>query len=400
MRDILKGRRVLDFTQIGAGPTCAMLLGDFGADVIKIEPPGGDLGRGLGPPWYAGQSPIHIAFNRGKRSICLDLRSVDGMSIAHEMARRCDVVVESFRPGVMARLGLGFDEVKALNPRVVYCSVSGFGQTGPKASQAGVDGILQAASGLMGLIGIEGLEPCKVQAPVVDVFTGYVGALGVLARLLERDKTGVGGMVDVSLLASAVALQQSAVTSYMGERIEPARLGSAAPYSAPNEAFRTSDGWIMVAAYMEPRWKRLCALLLRPDLEDDPRFRTSGDRVRNRPALRELLNEAFGRNTSAYWLSLLQAEDILCSKVAGYADLVEDSQVKHLNLLVSLEHEALGSFSTPGSAINARQTNASSYTAPPQLGQHTLEILRDLGYSESAAALLIERGAAAIPRPS
>jgi crotonobetainyl-CoA:carnitine CoA-transferase CaiB-like acyl-CoA transferase len=202
----------------------------------------GDLARSLGPPWYGNESPIHLAFNRGKRSVCIDLKTSQGLALAREMTIRCDVVLESVRPGVMSRFGLGYDDLKKQNPKLNYCAVSGYGQRGPFADRAGVDGILQAASGFMGLIGIDELDPCKVQAPIVDVFTGYVSALGVVARLVERLTTGSGGFVDVGLFSSAIALQQSALTTFLGDRVQPAKLGSAAPYSAPNEAFETKDG--------------------------------------------------------------------------------------------------------------------------------------------------------------
>jgi crotonobetainyl-CoA:carnitine CoA-transferase CaiB-like acyl-CoA transferase len=397
MRDLLKGHRVLDFSQIGAGPTCGMLLADFGADVIKIEPPSGDMGRDLGPPWYGSQSPMTIAFNRGKRSICVDLRKDDGLALVRELAGGCDVIVESFRPGVMQRFGLSYDDLTVANPRLVYCAVSGYGQTGPYAQRAGVDGILQAASGLMGLIGVDDTEPCKVQAPVVDIFTGYVGALGVICRLLEREKTGKGGFVDVSLFGSAIALQQSAITAYLGDPVQPTKLGSAAPYSAPNEAFRAKDGWIMVAAYMQTRWRKLCEVLDRCDLIDDERFCTSSQRVVNRPALRKDLNREFATGTCAEWLAALDDNDILCSKIADYADVVQHAQLQHLKLVVDMQHRVLGSLSAPGNPINPIEMNNTEYRAPPLAGEDTRDILRELGTSDVRIDRLLASGALVIP---
>jgi crotonobetainyl-CoA:carnitine CoA-transferase CaiB-like acyl-CoA transferase len=397
MRNLLKGHKVLDFSQIGAGPTCSMLLADFGADVIKIEPPGGDIGRGLGPPWYGSQSPITIAFNRGKRSICVDLRKEDGLALVRGLAGNCDVIVESFRPGVMKRFGLSYDDLKVENPGLVYCAVSGYGQTGPYAQRAGVDGILQAASGLMGLIGVDDQEPCKVQAPVVDVFTGYVGALGVVCRLLEREKNGKGGFVDISLLGCAIALQQSAITAYIGDPVQPAKLGSAAPYSAPNEAFRAKDGWIMVAAYMQPRWRKLCEVLGRRDLIDDERFSRSSRRVVNRPALRKELNGEFAKRTCSEWLAALETNDILCSKVADYADVMDHAQVKYLHLVVEMEHKIMGRVSAPGNPINPIEMNSTGYGAPPLLGEETRETLRELGITDARIDRLLASGALIVP---
>jgi crotonobetainyl-CoA:carnitine CoA-transferase CaiB-like acyl-CoA transferase len=392
IRTCLDGIRVLDFAQIGAGPTCTMMLGDFGARVVKVEPPAGDHGRRLGPPWYGALSPVHIAFNRGKQSICIDLKDPAGREVAYRLALKSDVLVESFRPGVMDQLGLGYRALSAERPDLVYCAVSGYGQTGPLAQEAGVDGILQAASGLMGLIGDGVSGPCKVQAPIVDISTGYIGALAVLAALMTRAKTGRGALLDVSLFATAVALQQSAVTSFLGDGQKPAKLGSAAPYSAPNEAFEASDGWIMVAAYIGDRWRRLCEILELPLLADDSRFRTSSDRVVNRTTMRAVLGAAFRRRSCNEWLPQLKAADILCSKVADYADLLANPQLRHLGLLIDLHHPLDGTFRTPGSPINPRETNEAPYPPPPRLGEHSREILALAGYAPSEADALLASG--------
>jgi crotonobetainyl-CoA:carnitine CoA-transferase CaiB-like acyl-CoA transferase len=393
IRTCLDGIRVLDFTQIGAGPTCTMMLSDFGARVVKVEPPAGDHGRRLGPPWYGALSPVHVAFNRGKHSIGMDLKTPAGKEVAHRLAQKADVLVESFRPGVMDALGLGYRALSAERPDLIYCAVSGYGQSGPMAQEAGVDGILQAASGLMGLIGDGTSGPCKVQAPIVDVSTGYIGALAVLAALMTRAKTGRGALLDVSLFATAVALQQSAVTSFIGDGQLPAKIGSAAPYSAPNEAFEARDGWIMVAAYIGDRWRRLCEILELPHVADDPRFRTSSDRVAHRAAMRAVLGEAFRRRSCDEWLAKLKAADILCSKVADYTDLLANPQLHHLGLLVDLHHPLDGTFRTPGSPINSRETNAAPYLPPPRPGEHAREILVLAGYTQEEAEVLVASGA-------
>jgi crotonobetainyl-CoA:carnitine CoA-transferase CaiB-like acyl-CoA transferase len=393
IRTCLDGIRVLDFSQIGAGPTVTMMLGDFGARVVKVEPPAGDLGRHLGPPWYGGHSPVFIAFNRGKESICIDLKSDGGKQVAHRLAAQADVLVESFRPGVMDQLGLGYAALSAKHPALIYCAVTGYGQTGPLSQEAGVDGILQAASGLMGLIGDAASGPCKVQAPIVDVSTGYIGALAVLAALMERQKTGRGSYLDISLFATAVALQQSAVTSYLGDGQQPAKMGSAAPYSAPNEAFEASDGWIMVAAYIGERWRRLCELLDLPHLIEDPRFRTSSDRVVNRAAMHHELGGAFRQRSCGDWLSLFSAADILCSKVADYTDLLANPQLAHLNMLVDLHHPADGHFRAPGSPINPRETNTAPFTPPPRLGEQFRSILSEASFTSDEIEGLLASGA-------
>ena len=377
LRDSLKGIKVLDFTAIGAGPNCTMTLADLGAEVIKVEPPSGELGRKLGPPWYGEESPVHIAFNRGKKGISLDLKQESDRQSALELCLSADVVVESYRPGVMARFGLGYEHLAKAKPALIYCSVTGFGQTGPMADEAGVDGIIQAASGLMSLIGVEGEEPCKVQAPIVDVTTGYIAAVGILSRLAARHEPGfIGGHLDVNLLSSAVALQQSAVTSYFGEGKVPAKIGSAAPYSAPNEAFETSDGWIMVAAYIGDRWDRLCRVLGMPELIDDPRLTDSSTRVTNRAYMREVLTPTFRTRTTEAWMNLCKPEDILCAKVSDYDDLVKNEQIQHLGMIAEVESSVGGfSYSMPGFPINSREASEQGYRGPPGIGADNEEIL-------------------------
>lgn len=377
VRDSLKGIKVLDFTQIGAGPNCTMTLADLGAEMIKVEPPSGEIGRRLGPPWYGEESPIHIAFNRGKKSICLDLKQESDQATALELCLSADVVVESYRPGVMDRFGLGYPALSAAKPALIYCSVTGFGQTGPMAHEAGVDGIIQAASGLMSLIGVEGEEPCKVQAPIVDVTTGYIAAIGILAKLATRNNADfVGEHLDVNLLSCAVALQQSAVTSYFGEGKLPSKIGSAAPYSAPNEAFETSDGWIMVAAYIGDRWDRLCRIMGLPELIGDTRFIDSSTRVSNRTEMRAALAPTFRGKSTETWLKLCKAEDILCAKVSDYDDLVQNEQIQHLGMIAEVE-SSVGdfSYSMPAFPINSREGAEQGYRSPPGVGANTDEVL-------------------------
>lgn len=400
LRKSLEGVRIADFSQIGAGPTCSMFLGDLGADVIKVEPPTGDIGRVLGPPWIADDlSSVFAAFNRNKRSVCIDLKSERGLEAAIRIARSCDVLIESFRPGVMERFGLGYEAVRALNPGIVYCSVSAYGSTGDAARLGGVDGIVQAASGLMSLLGDEGQPPSKVQAPIVDVTSGYIATIAVIAQLYERQRTGVGGYLDVAMFAAAVALQQSSLTGFLGDGDLPQRLGSAAPYSAPNEAFPASDGWIMVAAYQGGRWERLCDLLGRPDLLSDPRFTTSALRVRNRQAMRTELAAAFSGRSCAYWLERLMAEDILCSKVCDYIDLLQDPNLAHLQLITTLTDELGRSYRVPGFPVNSRESQSLPHRAAPVLGQHTTEVLAELGFSAAETTALLAAGAVLADRP-
>lgn len=394
LKDSLQGVRVLDFSQMAAGPLCSMLLADLGAEVIKVEPPDGDLARTLGPGWIGDDSALFHAFNRDKRGICLDLKSADGVAVARTLAARADVLLESMRPGVMERLGLGWEQLRQDHPRLVYCSISAYGQTGPYAQRAGVDGILQADSGLMSIIGVPGAEPCKVQTPVVDVITGHIACTAIVAKLLQRARDGQGGHLDVNLLNSAIALQLPSIASYLSDGALPERIGSAAPYSAPNEAFETADGWIMVAAYMSGRWERLCAVLGSAKLLEDERFATSTSRTAHRPQMREALAGAFRQRTTADWLERLQAADILCAKVAGYDDLVRHPQVQANGMLTQVDVPQVGPVTLPGFPINSVQENARPRRAAPRLGQDTREVLRDCGVDAAVIERLLDSGAA------
>ncbi|MDQ0140818.1 CaiB/BaiF CoA transferase family protein [Cupriavidus necator] len=393
LRDALDGLTVIDFTQIGAGPTCTMLLADMGARVIKVEPPGGELGRGLGPGWLGDDSALFHGFNRNKLGVALDLKSADGVAVARRLIAGADIVVQSMRPGVMERLGLGHAQLAGAHRALIYCSISAYGQDGPYAGRAGVDGIMQADSGLMSLIGLPGGEPCKVQAPVVDVMTGYVACVGVLAKLAQRARDGLGGHLDVNLLNAALALQQSSITSYCADGQLPERVGSAAPYSAPNQAFRTADGWVMVAAYMPERWRRLCEVLGRPELADDPRFATSPLRVANRAAMVAVLTGAFVTRPTEAWLAILQDADILCARVATYEDVMAHPQVAANRMVQHVRHDTLGKLRVPGFPINSAQENALPARPAPACGQHTRAVLGELGYSRDEIAALLSRGA-------
>jgi crotonobetainyl-CoA:carnitine CoA-transferase CaiB-like acyl-CoA transferase len=381
-RNILADITVIDFTALGAGPMCTMLLGDMGANVIKVEPPQGELGRTLGPGWIGEDCTAYYGFNRNKRSISIDLKSDQGRQLARRLIRTADVVVESMRPGAMKRLGLDYDSVRVDHEKVIYCSISAYGQAGPYAGRPGVDGILQADSGLMSIIGNrDSAEPCKVQAPVVDVTTGYIACLAVVARLLDLQRQGKGGYIDVNLMNSALTLQQTSMTNYLHERTVPEKVGSAAPYSAPNEAFPTADGWIMVAAYNGTRWQDLCRVLDVPELTQDARFVSSSERVVNRPAMREALSQAFRRQTTAQWLELLEQADILCARVSNYADLAQHPQALHNGMFTQFEHAEHGTIQTLGFPINSARENSEPHRVPPACGEHTRAILEELRLS-------------------
>lgn len=380
LNQALAGIRVLDFSQIGAGPTCGMLLGDMGADVIKIEAPGGDLGRKLGPPWQNGESVVSMCFNRNKRSIVIDLKKPRGPAIVARMAEQADVVLESFRPGVMDKLGIGYAAVAAKTPGIVFCSISAYGQSGPWRDKPGVDGMLQAVSGLMSTIGGEGAPPAKVQVPAVDMTTGFLATTAVLAALRDRDRSGRGQHLDVNMYNSALMLQQSGIASYLSSGEKPERIGSAAPYSAPNEAYPTRDGWIMIAAYHEDRWNALCQVLGDPGLASHPDFATNPARVANRAKLAEALGRHLAAKTTAEWQAAMEARDIICGPIADYDAVMASPQLAHNGVIVEMEHPAAGTVRMPGMAFGDSDAQSRVRLPPPMLGAHSREVLEQFGF--------------------
>ena len=388
----LEGVRVLDFTQIGAGPLAGMQMGDMGAEVIKVEAPAGDIGRKLGPPWQNGESVVSMCFNRNKRSLIVDLKKSEGAILIKELAASSHVVLESFRPGVMDRLGIGYDALRAVNSKIVFASVSAYGQTGPWRDKPGVDGIVQAVSGLMSNIGDENSPPMKVLVPAVDMVTGFLTTSTVMAALRVVEATGLGQHLDMSLYNSAIMFQQSALASYLSSGEKPIRIGTAAPYSAPNEAYPTKDGWIMIAAYHDDRWPALCKLLNKPDLAIHPEFSTIPLRVANRKKLMTELTVLLASKTSAQWQELMEAQDIICGPIADYDMVMASPQLKHNGLIVDTPNSVAGNVKMPGLAVGDRDAQSRVRYGPPTLGEHSCEVLAEYGLSQSQIDTLLANG--------
>jgi crotonobetainyl-CoA:carnitine CoA-transferase CaiB-like acyl-CoA transferase len=367
----LKGFRVIDFTQVVAGPTCTQTLADMGAEVIKIEAPGGELCRAL-PPFVGGESLPFMALNRDKQSVVLDLKIPAQVAQAIELIDTADILVECFRPGVMQRLGLGYEVLRERHPWLIYCSISAYGQHSPDKDLPGVDGVIQAVSGLMSVTGMPDSEPCKVQVPVVDMITGYLASISVLGALALRQREGVGQQLDVSMFGSAVALQQLGFATYLHDREIPARTGSAAPYSTPNEALRCADGWIMVAAYHPARWQAFCRVLGVPELAADPRFAEAGVRLKHRAELIALLEQALTKRSKHEWLPLLQQADIICGVINDYHEVVESPAFQAANLVETCMHPSAGELSLPRSPFHHP---GSARRPAPRLGEDTREVL-------------------------
>ncbi|WP_426954320.1 CaiB/BaiF CoA transferase family protein [Muricoccus radiodurans] len=387
LEEALEGVVVLDFGQLIAGPVCGMWLADMGATVIKVEPPEGELGRQLGPPWLNGESVTALSGNRNKLGMAIDLKHPAAQAVVRRIIPGTDVLIENFRPGVMERLGLGGAALRALRPNLIRCSISAYGQEGPWSGRPGVDGIIQAATGLMSGISSPMGEPGKAPLPLADMTGALFATIAVLAALRRRDREGMGAELDISLYNSMLMLQNLGLATFhaTGEVGTPG--GSAAPYAAPNEALPTRDGWIMVAAYQQGRWGQLCAVIGHPELTEDPRFRTNGDRVRNRAALRDALFPIFQARDTAHWHATLVAADIIAAPVANHAEVTRTDQYASSGIEVSLDHPIAGTFRMPGFALGSRP--AAPRHPPPRVGEHSRELLGRFGFDAAEIETLI-----------
>jgi crotonobetainyl-CoA:carnitine CoA-transferase CaiB-like acyl-CoA transferase len=385
----LENLTVVDLTQVMAGPYCCQLLGDLGADVIKVEPPRGDATReATGNRLPHGESSAFLAVNRNKRSIAIDLRSAAGRDALRRLAATADVVVESFRPGVATKLGIDYATLRQDNDKLVYASISGFGQTGPYASRPGYDLIAQAMSGIMSVTGDPDGPPVKSGIPVADLAAGMLCAIGILSACLARTVTGRGQAVDTSLYDAALAMSVWETAELWATGNAPRRLGSAHRINAPYEAFPTRDGHLTIGANNTRLWERLCAVLDRPDLLADPRFAGNDDRVRNRLALREELAATLSTKDTDEWVELLLGAGVPAGPIRDYRQSCADPHTLAREMVVELDHPVEGRVRALGIPVKLSETKGSIRRVPPALGQHTDEILRAAGFSDSEIAAL------------
>ena len=395
----LDGVRVLDCTQILAGPFCTMLLGDMGADVIKVEKPsGGDDTRRMGPPFVGDTAAAFLMVNRNKRSVALDLRSDGGRGAFLRLAARSDILVENLRPGSMARLGLGYEDLAGLNPRLVYCSISGFGATGPYSERPGFDLVAQGMSGHMSFTGHPGSPPVKVSVPITDLNAGMLAVYGILSAYVHALRTGEGQLVDTSLMEGGIAytVWESAGLWYGGETAGP--VGSRHRMTAPYQAYRTSDGHVNVGVANQNTWARFCRAIDRPDLRDDPRFFTNADRVRNLEALGREIEKTLSGGTTARWCERLTAGGVPSGPIYDIAEVYGDEHVRARGMEMEIDHPPLGTIRNVGPAAKLSATPAALRRPPPDLGADTGAVLAEAGYSEAEIAALTGSGAAG-PRP-
>ena len=384
--------KVVDLTRTLAGPFCTMLMGDMGAEVIKVEEPtGGDETRKW-TPFVNGESTQFLTFNRNKRSLSVNLKEREGLKIVQDLAADADVMIESFRAGTLDRLGLGYEAIKKTNPGVVYCSISGYGRTGPMADMPGYDLLIQAYSGLMSLTGDPEGSPLRIGFSLVDLFTGMMAYGTILTALRQRDQTGKGQWVESALLDGQVAALSYHATGFMGTGVEPKRMGSGHPSLVPYQSFSASDGQFIIGCANQGLWERMCRAIGQDAMLDDPRYTTNTDRVEHRAECVGELSALFAQETTAHWVDLIVEAGVPCGPINTVADVVSNPQVLARNMIAEVDHPNIPNLKFPGSPLKLTDSPATIRRVPPMLGQHNEEILEEAGYSPEKIADLKERG--------
>ncbi|WP_454690149.1 CaiB/BaiF CoA transferase family protein [Achromobacter aloeverae] len=380
----LAGVKVIEICNVAAGPFCGMLLADMGADVVKIEhPEGGDTLRAW-PPLSEGYSENFASLNRNKRSVTLNLKDPADVARARELAAGADVLLENNRPGVMARLGLGYEDLAKLNPRLVYCSISAYGQSGPRAQEGGFDLTIQAMSGIMSVTGEAGGAPVKCGVPVADFTAGLYGAFSIASALRVAEATGQGTHLDVSMLGVTMGIAALQTSEYFGSGKDPQKLGSAHPRNAPYQAFRCRDGYFGMAAGNNALWKSVCAVVGRPELFQDERFLDTGRRARNQVELRDLLEAVFVLEDGATWLARFREAGVPCAPINTYSQVLADPQVEHMGWVQPLELPNGVKTRTFGAPVRIAGQTLPIRSAPPALGEHNAEVLGAQAARETA----------------
>jgi crotonobetainyl-CoA:carnitine CoA-transferase CaiB-like acyl-CoA transferase len=387
----LDGLTVLDLTRVLSGPYCTMMLADMGARVIKIEQPGkGDDTRAWGPPFVKGESAYFLSVNRNKESVTVDFKQPAGRDLLHRLLDRADVVVENFRPGTLPKLGLDYQTLAPKYPRLVYCSISGFGHSGPRQKEAGYDAVMQGEGGLMSITGAPGGPPFRLGVAIADIVSGMFAAQGVTAALLARERTGRGQQVDIAMLDSVVALLSYQAGIYFATDTAPGRLGNRHPTIVPYETFAAADGDFVLAVGNDDQWRRFCEVA---DLEAEERFATNRQRVVNYDGLKPILDRRLKAEPRHYWIERLIAAGVPCGSVRDLHEVFSDPQVRERQMFIQLEHAKAGLLKLVGTPLKFSETPAALRTPPPLLGQHTDAVLmRDLGLTSERVATLRTEG--------
>ncbi|MBL8103820.1 MAG: CoA transferase [Anaerolineales bacterium] len=389
----LQGIRVLDLSRVLAGPYCTMVLGDLGAEVIKVEPPEGDETRGWGPPFAGGESAYYLCVNRNKRDMVINLKTDEGKNILRELAMQSDVLVENFRPGTLEKFGLDFETLHVLNPKLIYCSITGFGQTGSMKDKPGYDFMIQASGGLMSITGEPDGEPMKTGVAVVDLFAGQNAIIAILAALQARTLTGEGQHLDISLFDSQLGWLANVASNYLISGKLPKRHGNAHPNIVPYQSFQANDGWFAIAVGNDHQFARLCKLLGKPELGTNEKFATNSARVQNREEIIALLASIFKTDSVVDWLRKLDEAEIPCGRINNFEEVFSMPTVKEREMLVRMEHSTIGLLPLVGSPLKMSATPVEYRLPPPLFGEHTEEILATLlNYSSEKVAELKRSG--------
>jgi crotonobetainyl-CoA:carnitine CoA-transferase CaiB-like acyl-CoA transferase len=397
----LNNIRIVDITRAMAGPYCTMMLGDFGADVIKIERPGsGDESRGWGPPFvgqaygpYPGESAYFLSANRNKRGMTVNLKDPVGQEIVKKLVAVSDVFIENFRTGVLDKMGLGYQQLSRENPGLIYCSVSGYGRTGPYAEKPGYDAIIQAEGGMMSITGPKKGPPSRVGIPIIDITSGMFAAAAILAALYERVESGKGQLIDISLLDTQAALLSNVASNYLVGGQPPERIGNAHPTIAPYEPVQARDKGFVLGAANQRQWEKLSDLIGKPEFKEDPRFQKNGDRVANRDQLIAELNQVFQEKDADAWLEIIQAAGLPCGPINTVPEVYDHPQSDSRGFVQKVDHSTAGEVSLTGIPYKLSRTPGEFKLPPPALGEHNQEILIDLlGYSREQVADFQEQG--------
>jgi crotonobetainyl-CoA:carnitine CoA-transferase CaiB-like acyl-CoA transferase len=389
----LSGIKVIEVGVAMAGPFCGMTLADYGADVIKVERPGsGDESRGWQPYFPGRVSYYFAAANRNKRSLAIDLKQPEGAEVLRRLVADADVIIDNYRVGALDKLGLGYEALSKINPRLIYCSISGFGPNGPRAHDRANDIFMQAFSGNMSITGEEGRGPVKAGMSIADVGAGMFGVIGVLLALQSRHRTGKGQRVDTSLLEGQVSMLSYHLTSYFATGKAPVRRGAGSQLSVPYQAFQAKDDWVVVASFTERMWQGVCRAVGRPEWMDDARFCISEQRAANRLVLIPLLEAEFAKRTVAEWVELLSAEGVPCTSVNSIDKVVADEQVLLRDMVVETEHPTAGKIKMAGLPIKLSSTPGALRTPPPLLGEHSRSVLRQAGFAATEIESLLDAG--------